>query len=375
MQIKKLSIYLLCFLYPLIFLGQIRVSEKIQDSYIATQDENALYFVDFWATWCMPCIHVSKQLETLQKQHPDNFYILSLSQENPETVKRFMKKHKIDLAVAIDYQGETFRENNIQSLPYGILFNAKGEKLWKGHPAEFKAYHIKKFLRENRKTITVNEMFKSQSSYKRPVVSKEEMPKKDFQYTRIQTDEVAKIQAIKKRTHLELQGTLQDILAYSFHVFKDQIKIPSALNKSYKMSFKFKSEAYKNMPNTILEALKLNQFNSETEGEALVFNLKEPMFWDTWQIDWGTDSQAFLIGDSDIQADNVTLSQIKYQLAALLETPIVINGKHIDTKLHDWQIHYKYFDLMASGFRDTYGIQIEKAVVNYPQYIITKKAP
>lgn len=374
MQIKRPLIYLLCFLCPLIFLGQIKVSEKIQDSYITTQDENALYFVDFWATWCMPCIHVSKYLESLQRQYPDNFYILSLSQENPEVVKRFMKKHKMDLAIAIDYQGETFQKNNIQSLPYGILYNAKGEKLWEGHPAEFKAHHIKKFLRENKKKIAVDKMFKSQS-YKKEFVSNIEIPKKDFEYSKIRADKVAEIQAIKKRTYIELQGTLQDILAYSFNVFKDQIKIPSALNKSYKMSFKLKSEAYLNMSKTILEALKLNQFNSENEGEALIFNLKKPTFWDTRQIDWGTDSQAFLIGDSDIQADNVTLNQVKYQLATLLKTPIVISNENLDNKLHDWQIHYKYFDLMASSFKDNYGIQIEKKIVKYPQYIITKKTP
>ena len=268
MHIKKLLICSLLFLCPIILLGQIKVSEKIQDSYIAVQDENALYFVDFWATWCMPCIHVSKYLESLQKQHPDNFYILSLSQENPEIVKRFMKKHKIDLAVAIDYNGETFQKNNIQSLPYGILYNAKGKKLWEGHPAEFKAHHIEKFLRENKKKIAVNRMFKSQT-YKKTVVSKIESDKEDFEYSKINKEELIALQIIKRRRYLEVKGTLQDILAYSFNVFKNQIKIPSALNKTYKMSFKFKTDAYLNMPKTILEALKLKQVNVEARGRSL----------------------------------------------------------------------------------------------------------
>jgi len=357
----------------MIFLGQIKISENIQDSNIATQNENALYFVDFWATWCMPCVHVSKYLETLQTQYPDNFYILSLSQENPEIVKRFMKKHKIDLAVAIDYQGETFQKNNIQSLPHGILYNAKGEKLWEGHPAEFKAFHIKRFLKENRKTIAVNKMFKAQY-YKTVAVLKNETQKKDFEYSKMNI-ETSNIQVLKKQKYIELQGDLQDILGYAFNVYKEQIKIPSALNKVYKMSFKFKTDAYFNMSETILEALKLNQINSEIEGEALVFDLKNPTFWDTRQIDWGADSQSFLIGDSDIQADNVSLNKVTYQLATLLETPIVISEKHLDNKLHDWQIHYKYFDLMVSSLSDNYGIQIKKRTVKYPQYIITKKAP
>ena len=268
MKVKKHVLFLVCILCPTIFFGQIKISEKIQDSYIATQDENALYFVDFWATWCIPCVHVSKYLETLQSQYPDNFYILSLSQENPETVKRFMKKHKIDLAVAIDYQGETFQKNNIQSLPHGILYNAQGKKLWEGHPAEFKAYHVKKFLNKNRRAIAVNEMFKSQS-YNTAIPLKNEILKEDFEYAIIDT-EFSSVEVVKKRTYLELQGSLQDILAYTFNVYKAQIKMPSAINKSYKMRFKFKTDAYFNMSETILDALKLNQISSEIEGEALV---------------------------------------------------------------------------------------------------------
>nr|WP_262910801.1 TlpA disulfide reductase family protein [Wocania arenilitoris] len=198
---------MLCVLYPIIFLGQIKVSEKIQDSYLATQDENALYFIDFWATWCTPCIHVSKYLEILQAQHPNNFYILSLSQENPDIVKRFMKKHKINLAVAIDYKGETFKKNNIQTLPYGILYNAQGKKLWEGHPAEFKTFHIQKFLNKNIKKITVSKMFELQSDYTE-VTLKPLVPKADFEYANVITETYG-LQVAKELTHLEVQGTLQ----------------------------------------------------------------------------------------------------------------------------------------------------------------------
>ena len=89
----------------------------------------------------------------------------------------------------------------------------------------------------------------------------------------------------------------------------------------------------------------------------------------------GLNNDKYPTSPTNIQADNVTFNQVKYQLATLLETPIVISDKYLDSKLHDWQIHYKYFDLMASGFKDNYGVEIEKKIVNYPEYIITKKTP
>ncbi|OEJ98898.1 hypothetical protein A8C32_06835 [Flavivirga aquatica] len=361
----------MCFLFPLFFFGQIKVSQHIQASKITKQNNNALYFVDFWATWCSPCVHVSKYLESLQKQYSDNFYVLSLTKESPEVVKRFMEKRNMDLAVAIDYEGETFANNKVVSLPYGILYNAQGVKLWEGHPAEFKGHHIEGFLKDNKKRISVDDVFITKL-YSKEVEKEEVSLKDDFEILEI--DENVKILQIKKhKFFLELKGHLKDILAYSYNVHKRQIVLSGNLNKNYKVKFNFETNAYKNKAKFIIEALKLKQVNKEITGKTLVFNIEEPTFWDTKQIDWGVDTRHFLIGDSEIKADNVTLSQIKYQLTNLLNIPIIIKGNKTDEDLHDWEIHYKYFGLMKSIMDDTYGIQIEKKIANFPNYIITQR--
>lgn len=366
-----------CILSPVLFFGQIRISEEIQASVIAKQNENSLYFVDFWATWCGPCIHVSNYLETLQKQYPENFYIVSLSQENPEVVKRFMLKHKIELAVAIDYEGETFLKHNISSLPYGILFNARGEKLWEGHPADFKAYHIDGYMQTNKRKIDKNAFIKLQEYKKQEVVKKPVTIEKDFHFIEISSnnDEISSIHVINKDGFLELKGSLQNIMAYVLGSNKNQIEIPKYLNKYYSIFFKEDTDAFKNKEAYVLGALKLNKKSTEKEGNAIILDVKSPSkLWDTEQINWGTGNQKYLIGDSDIQADNVTLDEIAYQLSNLLDTPIVFYQEYQNNNLHDWQIHYKYFKLMSSNLND-YGIGVEKKKTKYPQYIITKKAP
>lgn len=375
MNLKKIALCFTLLLVPTLFFGQIKVSEHIQDSQIAKDTDNSLYFVEFWATWCKPCIHVSKYLESLQSQYPNDFYVLSLTQENADVVKRFMKKHKMNLAVAIDFEGETFKSYNIQSLPQGILFNANGKKLWEGHPADFKNYHIQRFLNNNSKKISKEKMFKL-NSYVKEVVKVKETPKKDFSITKLQsTEQTNEFQIIKHPNYLELKGNLQDILAYSFNVYRNQIKVPSELNNFYQVQFNIDSSAYSNKSNTILDALSLDQVSYDIAGEALVFDFKSPRFWNTNQIDWGTETPHFLIGDSEIQADNVSLQDVSYRLANLLNTPIVIQNTQFVTELHDWQIHYKYFDLMVSNMSDNYGITIAKKNVSYPQYEIKKRTP
>lgn len=373
MKLKRNIVLLVVILCPLIFFGQIKVSKTIQPSKIAKSDENALYFIDFWATWCGPCIHASKYLESLQKQFPNKFYIVSLSQESPEVINRFMEKHETGLAVAIDYQGETFTKHNVKSLPYGVLYNAMGFKLWEGHAADLKNYHIKEYLRNNKTTSSLNSFFEIHK-YKEAVVEKTAEIKKDFMY--IENSEIemesSQIQIIEKSNFLELRGSLKDILSYSLKSCNKQIEIPQKLNKYYAMRFKKGSKEYENKEKYILKALRLKKDKEEVQGDFLVLNIEEPNFWNTKQIDWGENNASYLIGDSEIQADNVPLNEVTYKLANLLETPVIIINDQVSEVLHDWQIHYKYFELMSANLSD-YGIKVEKKKGFYPQYCYRAK--
>ncbi|WP_165454324.1 TlpA family protein disulfide reductase [Hyunsoonleella pacifica] len=370
---KRYIPLILLFIVPFFCLGQIKISENIRESALTKSDENALYFVDFWATWCGPCIHASKYLTSLQRQYPDKFHIMSLSKENPDIVKRFMQKHALELAVAIDYNGETFSKYNIASLPYGILLNANGEKLWEGHPAEFKTYHLDGYLSTNKKTISVNKMYQLQS-FKPIAIAKSKDFKGNFDISKLK-EPITSIRVEKKPNYLELSGSLQDILAYTNNAFVGQIKGDSDLETYYRVRFKYETEAFNNKTKEILNRLKLSQNETNVSGEVLFFDIKDSNFWDINQIDWGIDTPNFLIGDSDIKADNVSLNQINYQIANLIHIPIVTNNAKIAKELHDWDIHYKYFELMTSSLNNTYGIKVEKRIGEYPNYIITKKTP
>jgi len=358
----------------MLFFGQVHVSKNIQKSSITKTDENALYFVDFWATWCGPCIHVSKYLESLQQQFPNNFYILSLTQESEEVVNKFMTKHNTGLAVATDYEGETFAKYNITSLPYGILFNADGKKLWEGHAADLKAYNIGGFLARNRKTIPVDQFFKLEEYQQEIVADTAIKRRKDFGFLEVEAGSEINsgIQAVNKNGYLEIEGRLQDILAYALHSNKGQIIISEEDNRYYKMYFEEGSKAFENKENYISKALKLRSKEFEKEGDVLVFNIDNAKFWDTKQIEWGINNPKYLIGDSDIQADNASVTDIAYQLSFLLDTPIVFDKKFKNEELHDWQIHYKYFEFMSANLGE-YGIKVEKKVSTYPKYVYNKR--
>jgi thiol-disulfide isomerase/thioredoxin len=369
MNYRNLRLSVLALLASFMMSAQLKVSEHIKPSSIALNPSHKLYFVDFWATWCGPCLAVSKYLTGLQRQFPEDFYVLSLTQENPDIVKRFMSKHNSGLAVAIDYNGDAFSNYHVASLPYGILLNAAGDKLWEGHPAELKTNHVKSFLKREESRATIDEMFLLQ--HYEPVVL--ETPDYDFKRG-IEVEALPNftgaLTAVKKKSHVEVTGLLRDILAYTHNVYKDQLKMDPILNKAYRIRFEYNTKAYEHKTKAVLKYLKLKENNKKEEGELLFFDLTTSKFWDVNQINWGDDTPNFLIGETDIKADDVSLQELAYKLSNLLEIPIVTNDKNLLNEQHDWDVHYKYFDLMTAALEDTYGIKVEKKVGSYYTYTI-----
>ncbi len=374
MKLIKILLSAVCFLSISASYGQINISELVQPSKIATPSENKLYFVDFWATWCTPCIHVSKYLTTLQEQYPNDLYIVSLTRENPDAVKTFLTKHSTDLAIAIDYQSEMFDAYNIESLPQGILFNARGDKLWEGRPADFKIYHLRRFLNQNDDTSALSDLFNIRK-INTDVIEVEDafVPTNNTEFVEIERTQQDAADVNFTASYIEVKGDLRNILAYALKVSREQIQIDDRLNKSYHAYFKRDSPSEKNMLKAITKALDLNYKSSKVEGSALVLDVEYANFWDQQQINWGFNGDKYLVDDSQIQADNVSFNSIKYKLASVLEIPVVSQGKYYDAK-HDWQIHYKYFELMQTDLKENFGINAEVKATQYLVYKITGKA-
>ena len=348
--------------------GQIRFSETVQLSKTARDIEANLFFVDFWATWCKPCVYASEYLGVLQKQYPDDFYVISLSEENPDIVKRFLKRNPTDLAVSIDYKGETFKAFNTRVLPYGVLLNASGKVLWKGSPTDFKQSDIERYLRQNTKRRPVDKVIKVQA-IKQEVFEADYTPVSDFE-----------MKAIKRQSYEDLffdtvggfkhyKGSLKAIIAREHRVLLRQVTLDPKLNKTYEVYVKKGTNA----TFQILEALQLDLYHTERKGDVLALDISNISYWDTSQINWGEGTAEYLIDDSQIQGNDVSFDAILFQLSSVLDLPTMVTGGTPDTALHDWQIHHKFFNLMQSNLLDVYGVNITKDSGSYRAYTLKER--
>lgn len=92
-----------------------------------------LVLVNFWATWCAPCIREMPSLAKLQKMRGGkNFTVLALSQDFKEwaAVNPFLEKHKLDgLPIYVDRKSATGRKLKVIGLPTSVLLSREGKVL------------------------------------------------------------------------------------------------------------------------------------------------------------------------------------------------------------------------------------------------------
>ena len=87
-------------------------------------------FVNFWATWCPPCVEEMPAIERLSKKMKDRaFTVLAvhIGKESNERLISYAKKTGLTFTMLIDAEKETMRDYGLKSIPVTYIVNPKGE--------------------------------------------------------------------------------------------------------------------------------------------------------------------------------------------------------------------------------------------------------
>ena len=94
--------------------------------------ENSLIIINFWATWCAPCIEEMPSLNRLQSNPIfKNLKIIPINvgRDNVEKSKNFFKKLNINnLEIYFDKDVELANKFLLRGLPTTVFINKKGEE-------------------------------------------------------------------------------------------------------------------------------------------------------------------------------------------------------------------------------------------------------
>jgi len=96
--------------------------------------------LNFWATWCPPCLRELPLLDELHHTHADaGLQVVGIAVDQQEDVERFLAGHPVGFPILL---GDTDAivlsrrlGNRLQGLPFTAIFDADGKRVY-GHTGE-----------------------------------------------------------------------------------------------------------------------------------------------------------------------------------------------------------------------------------------------
>ncbi|OCB78405.1 hypothetical protein LPBF_02440 [Flavobacterium crassostreae] len=349
----------------------IKVAKIVSENKITSFLDQKLILIDFWATWCAPCVYATQQLEILQKHNKEKLFVVSISDESENKIATYLKKRPIDLMVTSDYQGFTVDKYAVQSRPYAVLLDLNGTVLWSGNPSDLSQDAL---------------------DYYYTIPKKSKHPVKLEQLVEVKSPEIISNKVLSKGENLKiesLQSEVQELIQNEDEVYySGSLKnLFFVLKSSYPFELKFEKGTDKNIKISstkamwdfekdkiivaVLQFLDLKSHVHTQKITAVALQVKnKKMLWDSNQLNWEGSPVNYIIGTDRIQADNMSITSLCSLLSREKQVNYVYTGS--DTTLYDWDFQYQFQDLMQEEFESSFGIVFKPITLDVAVTTVSK---
>jgi len=91
------------------------------------QFKGKLIWIEFWATWCGPCLSAMPHLQKLQTKYKDKLQVITVTSESEDRIKQYLKVKPSNLWFAIDTASEFSKMFPHRLIPHSALISATGK--------------------------------------------------------------------------------------------------------------------------------------------------------------------------------------------------------------------------------------------------------
>lgn len=175
MRIKKWFLFLLCTVTSIAYAQNsqspsldiadpspsLYVQEWIKGNPVQQMEKGQIYVIEFWATWCRPCIGAMPHLSALASTYKDKVTIIGVSvQEQESTSVKQIREFVGDMGDRMNYHVAIDDENRMvdewlrafdekkNGIPRTFVVNTEGRVAWIGHPKDLDTV-LRKMLDNN----------------------------------------------------------------------------------------------------------------------------------------------------------------------------------------------------------------------------------
>jgi len=121
--------------------------------------ENKPILLDFWATWCSPCVAGLIEWNENDERFSDKIEFVAISDMSSKNVESFIKSRGLSQHFVMDSLGRSMQRFGVYSLPYAFLIDKNRIIQWSGHANLLTPEMLDEFLRSGtikpKKTVAI----------------------------------------------------------------------------------------------------------------------------------------------------------------------------------------------------------------------------
>jgi len=212
--------------------------------------QNKYIVLEFWATWCGPCIAAVPHMNKIQEEFNQNdLYYISITDESVEKVERSLKRIDFNSIVVTDLTKKTQIQfgdgiEGLDAYPLTVLINKNAIIKWIGEPKSLNSKIMSEFL--SNVGTSESTIYKSEKSVnpfeKNEIISFKELLNNEeikYYFSIQETNSNRKFMATRTGIMLHNGYKLSEIYYNIFNIKNYQLKLPKSIqNRTFNLVYK-----------------------------------------------------------------------------------------------------------------------------------------